>query len=178
MGKWCRVKCNYINRAPLPKTGIFDEPYSKSKRLTIQEQIERDNWRKNIKGMFACGHRNGVIIELCPAELLVIGNNINKIYKYQDNCFEVFSNISNWRNYTSEYLALLRDEVILWQLEIEQLQCYLCQEEYIGWHQYKVLNSCLDNSTQFNNSLPEILENGLALCIASEKTGNPIEFFW
>ncbi|MGL5833278.1 MAG: hypothetical protein ACRC1Z_08595 [Waterburya sp.] len=178
MGRWCEVKCNCPNRDPLPGSGIFDEPYRKRKRLTIQEQIDRDNWHENIKGMFTCGHRDGVIIQLSPGELFIIGNTLDKVYKDQEDYFKVFRKISHWRNYTNEYLALSQDEVMLWQLEIEQLQRYLSEEEYMGWHQYQILNEYLNNQTLSQDSLQTILGDGLALCAASEKTGNPVEFFW
>lgn len=71
----------------------------------------------------------------------------------------------------------------MWQLEIEQLQRFLSGEEFMGWDEMQLWYRLRDEertSYERANDKPrevqDVLAEGLAICRASQETGNPIEF--
>jgi regulator of replication initiation timing len=176
MGKWCEVKCNCSNRKPLSGSEWWDYShyckYQKKPRLakTIKE------WEEKVKGMYECGHRDGVLIEFTPSDLFTISNALEKAYEKQPEYFEVFRKIGQYCSYDDELLVLSSNEISLWQLEIEQLRRYLSEEEFMGWHEREAFEKDLAEEGLLYGSLQETLEDGMRLCKASVETGNPIEF--
>lgn len=179
MGRWCEIKCDCKNREPLPGSDWFsDDPLRQRKHLTIQQRRSREEWYEETRGMYECGHRKGLLLECWPGDLFSIGRALDAAYKESPEYFEVFRRIPNSHNYDDELLAISRDEANLWRLEIEQLQRYLSGEEYMGFHQQKIFERVLEEHPFLYGDIQKTLEDGLSLCDASARTGQPIEFFW
>lgn len=121
MGKWAQVQCTCVNRTPLPGSDpLFGRPYRKKRRLTKREKAEVEDWKQATENMFACGHRNGVVIELCPWNIVHLGNLLGTIFP--DSTFEVFTKVGNWRCYEDELLLVQPEEAYLWLREIEEIR--------------------------------------------------------
>jgi hypothetical protein len=134
--------------------------------------------KKNSEGMFQCGHCHGSFLQLWPGDLFTIGDALDEAFRKQPARFSVFRKISDWRNYDDEYLSLSQEEAAGWQLEIEQVQRYIAQEEYMGWHEQEVWRRYFEKRELLYGDIQQTLMDGLRLCHASNITGNPIEFFW
>lgn len=152
MGKWCEVKCNCPNREPVESHSRF--------------------------GSYKCGHEDGAFLQFWPGDLFYIGLALDGAFKKRPDEFEVFRKIINWRLYDDEYLKLSSDEVLLWKLEIEQLQRYLSGEVFMGWYELQTWKKFFERNYLLYGTVSETLADGLRLCEASEITGNMIEFFW
>ena len=158
MSAWVHVKCTCHDRHPVGNT---------------------------VYGAYSCGHEDGAIISLSPYNLILYGADLERIYKHQPEMFEVWRKIRAWRSlsYRLGDLLLQRDEALMWQLEIEQLQRFLSGEEFMGWGEMQLWNRLRDEerkSYERANDKPrevqDVLAEGLAICRASQETGNPIEF--
>jgi|GEM_PF-6627002 len=146
------VKCNCPNRKPL--------------------------WRDNVYQTYECGHRDGIIFQFWPGDLFTIGLALDGTFKEDKSRFEIFRKICNWRLYDDEYLSISRDEVILWQLEIEQLKRYLSKEEFMGWGELQKWQRFWQSNQLLYGDIEKTLEDGLKVCQASLQMDNPIEFLW
>lgn len=122
MGKWAEVECVCPNRVRLPKGDpLFDRPYVHNRRrLSEKEKAEVEEWKRTTENMFACGHRNGLVIELAPSGIIQLGRLLAKIFT--GNEFEVFAKVGNTRNYEDELLLVQPQEAELWLLEIGELR--------------------------------------------------------
>ena len=176
MGKWCEVKCDCPDREPLP--GSRHPDYDSYRRHFPGRVRPREEWEEKIRGMYKCGHRDGVLVQFWPGDLLKIGLALEAAYRERPEYFELFRRISNWRNYEDEHLTLSPEEAPLWRLEIEQLQGYLSGEEYMGWHEEEAFQRELGAYPFLYGDIHKTLKDGLVFCDASAKTGNPVEFFW
>ena len=177
MGSWCEVKCDCPDREPLPGSDWFsDDPLRQRKHLTIQQRRARQDWYDNVRNMYKCGHRNGMLLECWPGDLFKVGSALDAAYRDRPEYFEIFRRVSDSRNYEDEYLALSQDDVALWRLEIEQLRRYLSGEEYMGFHEWEAFERVLGERPLLDGDIQKTLEDGLKLCAASAKTGNPVEF--
>ncbi|MEM9273842.1 MAG: hypothetical protein AAGA80_12870 [Cyanobacteria bacterium P01_F01_bin.143] len=181
MGRWCEIKCNCSNREPLLEGDwAFYSTYRKKYKFRSTDKLKQvaEEWRKNLQGMYKCGHRDGTLIQLWPGDLFIIGKALDFAYKDQPESFEIFRKIYNWRNYEDEYLALTEDDVVLWELEIEQLQNYLSGEIYMGFYEQKKFNYYLRRNPLLYGNVPSTLKDGLKLCEISLISDNLVEFFW
>jgi hypothetical protein len=178
MGRWCEVKCNCPNRKPLTGSNWLDySDYCKyQKKPWLAKTLEE--WEEKVKQMYECGHRDGMLIQFSPGDLLGISYALEEAYKKHSAHFEVFRKIGQPHNYNDELLILSTDEVFLWQMEIEQLRRYLSEEEFMGWHKREMFDRYLAERELLYGSLQETLDDGISLCKASIKTGNTIEFLW
>jgi hypothetical protein len=178
MGRWCEVKCNCPIRKPLPGSNWLD--YSDYCKYIEKPRLAKtiEEWEEKVKGMYECGHREGTLIQFAPSDLLTVSDALEQAYNKQSEQFEVFRRISQPSNYEDEYLALFQDAVTLWQMEIEQLQRYLLEEEFMGYHERETFEKELTERKLLYGNIQVTLEDGLRLCNASIKTGNPIEFNW
>lgn len=158
MSVWVLVNCNCPDRYPLGDPRWCD---------------------------FACGHKDGAIISTSPNKLITYGYDLERIYKHQPEMFEVWRKLPKWRRYSHRYenLLFLPNEALMWQLEIEQLQSFLSAKEFMGWDELQLWNKIREEErihyARTSNKPPDVeeeLEIGLALCRASQVTGNPIEF--
>lgn len=123
MGKWAEVRCNCPNRVPLPGSdSYFGQPHRKKHRLSKKEQAEVEEWERSTKNMFECGHRGGVVVEFCPANIIQLGNLIGKVFSDERTAFEIFRKVGDWRSYQDELLLIEPNEARLWQVEIEEVQ--------------------------------------------------------
>lgn len=123
MGKWAEVYCDCPNRVPLPGSAcFFDEPHRNKRRQTKKEKAEVEAWKRTTKNMFAGGHRSGLVIELCPGEIIHLGNRLGRIFQDEGAPFEVFAKVGDWRRYEDELLLIQPDEAGLWLMEIEEIQ--------------------------------------------------------
>ena len=175
MGKWCEVKCNCSDREPLPGSEWHD--YGMYRKHFLGHVKPREEWEERVRRMYKCGHREGALVEFWPGDLFKVGLALEAAYRELPEYFEVFRRISNSGNYYDEYLTLSAAEAALWQLEIEQLQLYLSGEEFMGWHEKVAFEKALSGHPFLYGDIQKTLKDGLTLCEASAKTGNPIEFF-
>ncbi len=127
MGKWVEVFCNCDNRTPIPNShSLFGRPHRKKRRLTKREKQEVDEWERTTKNMYECGHRNGVLIEFWPGDIIKLGNLIAGILHNTAVTFDIFANVGDWRCYEDELLLISPDEADLWLAEISEIrQCIL-----------------------------------------------------
>ncbi len=152
MGRWCEIKCNCPNRIPI-------DPVIK-------------------EGAYYCGHKAGLCFEIWPGDLFAIGYALEFAFRDRRNEFELFIKVGNWRAYHDERLAFSLEEVALWQLEIEQLQKYLSNENYMGWEESQRWADYFHKSRLIYGDVSKTLLDGLKLCQASLQASQPIEFFW
>lgn len=132
MGKWCKVKCDCSNRKPLPGSDWWD--YSEYQKYVEKPQLAKslEEWEEKVKEMYECGHRDGALIQLWQGGILKIGLALESAFKDDRNQFEIFRRISDWRNYDDEYLAISAEDVVLWQLEIDQFKKFMSGGEFLG----------------------------------------------
>lgn len=178
MGKWCEVKCNCLNRQPLPGSNwsSYSEYQKYEKKLRLAKTPEE--WEEKVRGMYECGHRDGFFVQLWQGDILKFGYALEKAFKNQPVKFKIFRRISDWRNYDDEYLALTSDEAVLWQFEIEELKNFLSGEDFLGWHEKEKFAVEFAEDDLLYGNIEKTLEDALKLCEASVKTRNPIEFYW
>ena len=82
MGKWAEVPCNCVNRVPLEGSDYyFGQPHRKKHRLTKKEKEDVEEWERTAKNMFSCGHRNGVVVEFSPGNIIHLGNLLGTIFR-------------------------------------------------------------------------------------------------
>lgn len=98
---------------------MFGMPHRKKRRLTKKQSEDVAEWERTTKNMFACGHRNGVVIEFWPGEIIELGNTIGRIFAIG---FDIFKRVGDWRCYCDELLLIEPDEAQAWLMEIEELQ--------------------------------------------------------
>lgn len=123
MGKWVKVHCSCENRTPNPSgDSLFGRPHRKKRRLTNREKQEVDEWERTTRGVYECGHRNGVLLEFCPGDIIQLGNLIGSILEETTVNFEVFTRVGDWECYEDELLLISPDEAHVWLAEIEELQ--------------------------------------------------------
>ena len=123
MGKWAEVHCDCPNRIPLAGSDFyFDKPHRKKHRLTKKEKDEVLEWERRTRNMFACGHRNGVVVEFSPGDIIRFGNLLASMFRNERGTFEVFAKAGDWRRYEDELLLIQPDEASLWLMEIEEIQ--------------------------------------------------------
>lgn len=178
VGKWCEVKCRCPNRVPIPGSDWWS--YSAYQDHQNKPRLAKtpEEWEEKVKGMYECGHRDGVLIQLWPGDILGFGYALEAAFTKQPNQFEIFRRISNWKNYDDEYLALTPGDAALWQLEIEQLRSFLAGEEFLGWHQKEVFAREFVAGDLLYGNVESTLEDALRLCETSGEIQSPIEFFW
>jgi hypothetical protein len=208
MGKWAEVDCDCANRTPLPGSEFFHEPYGNKRWLTRREREEVEEWERTTKDMYACGHRNGVVIELGPDHIIHLGYLIGSIFKDLGNAFEVFVKVGDWRCNEDELLLIPPDEAALWLLEIEELQRAIQRlgdlpknkvDKLIVEYYQDELSLRLDLKERLNRivllkqnllqsprpdldstieTIQEALADAAELCQASIRTGNAIRLLW
>lgn len=123
MGKWAEVSCDCSNRVTLKGSDFyFDKPHRNKHRPTKKEKEDVEEWERTAKNMFACGHRNGVVIEFSPGHIIYLGNLLGGIFRDESGPFEVFAKVGDWRRYEDELLLIQPDEAGLWLMEIDEIQ--------------------------------------------------------
>ena len=95
---------------------MFGMPHRNKRRLTKKERDEVEEWERATKDMFECGHRDGVVLELWPGDIIHLGNLLGSIFG-----FEVFARVGDWRYYEDELLLIGPDEAALWLREIDEV---------------------------------------------------------
>jgi len=101
---------------------ILTNPTVISADLPRRKKAEVDEWERTTKNRFECGHRSGLIIELCPGDIIHLGNLLGSILRDDGNRFDVFVKVGDWRCYEDELLLIQPDEAGLWLIEIEEVQ--------------------------------------------------------
>ena len=127
MGKWSQVRCNCHNRIPLPKSSWWDRPYHNScqQKLSPKKRREIEVWKNNTEGMYECGHRDGMLVQFGPYNIIQLGFVIKKVFT-NDLLFEIYPRVGDWRNYFSpgfdEELHISPEEAELWLMEATELE--------------------------------------------------------
>lgn len=148
MGKWSQVRCNCPNRIPLPNSSLRHQPYRNCphKKLSNRQKREIKIWQENIESMYECGHRDGMLVQLYPGEIIKLGFVIKRVFK-NDLTFEVYPKVGNWRNYFSnglaEELRISPLEAELWLMEVAELEKAFSQQGNLPYSQVQKLISIL-----------------------------------
>lgn len=152
MGKWSQVKCNCPDRVVIAEKGFTEKIY-------------------------ACGHKNGMIIEYWQGDLMRIGHAAAIAFRTQNNATEMLKKLVDTEEYFDEALFFSVEDAELLKLELEEirqletLQGATCRKEWQIFHRE------LESTPFLYGNLDETLMKSLKLCEASIKTKNPIEFY-
>src|SRR5688500_14898627 len=120
MGKWAEVQCACPNRKPVPGSDFMvGKPHRNKRRLTKKQSDEVAEWERTTRNMYECGHRDGVVVEFWPGDIVNLGDIIGGIF---EDGFEIFKRAGDWRCYEDELLLIPPDESQLWLLEIDEIQ--------------------------------------------------------
>ena len=147
MGKWSQVRCNCHNRIPLPKSSWHDLPNrnQRRKKLSPKQKKEIAAW-EDIEGMCECGHRDGILIQLYPGEIVKLGFAIEKVFG-NDLLFEIYPRVGDWHNYFSEgfdeELQISPAEAELWLMEAVELELAFLDQGNIPYKQVRQLINIL-----------------------------------
>jgi hypothetical protein len=178
MGRWCRVKCDCPNRKTVSGSGLAS--YSDYCKYIKKPRAAKtpEEWEEKVREMYECGHQDGCLLQFAPGGLLKISYALERAYKKQPDQFEIFRKIGQPDNYKDEHLALSKEQIILWQMEIEQLKNYLSSKEFMKFREREIFEKEMAESDFLYKNTGETLEDALSLCEAALKTRNPIEFLW
>ena len=121
MGKWAEVKCDCLNRDRLPGGAYEDRPHRHKYPLSQSERKEVEDWELTKKDMFECGHRNGMIYEFWPGDVILLGNLIAETLSDAESSFEMFVKVGDWRCYEDEVLEVSPADAARWLTEIQGL---------------------------------------------------------
>jgi hypothetical protein len=121
MGKWAEVQCSCVNRKPLKDGSSVSQPHRRKRRLTHREKEDVEEWQRQREFMFECGHRNGVVVELWPGDIITLGYLAERILTGASHPFPVFGKVGNSSLYVDELLLIPPDEALLWQTEIDAI---------------------------------------------------------
>ena len=160
MGKWSQVRCNCHNRIPLPKSDRRDRPYRNRshRKLSSKQAGEIEIWEKNVKDMYECGHREGMLVQLWPGEIVRLGWVLNMIFK-NDLTFEIYPKVGNWRNYFDEELQFSPQEAELWLMEAAELKQAFLGYGNLPYRQVRqIISTLYQVETQSHNNLKQRLE--------------------
>lgn len=156
MSKRCRVRCNCLNR----------------RLLTGSDTV------------YACGHPSGDLIEFFAGKLLVVGLDVLDVFSSEPDKFPTFKNLTNWCIHNEGSMCLSPSEAGAWLEEIRELRKYDSGELEMGDKQRESWRELREGEVLryagFDDELPTVFERLLdaeALCKASIRTGNPIEFY-
>ena len=133
MGKWSQIRCNCPNRIPIPNSKWYARPYRNTNwnKLSNRQKNKIKAWEENKEGMYKCGHRNGMLVELYPGKIVELGFAIKKVFQ-QDYTFEIYSKVGDWRNYfldgRNEELIISVPEAELWLMEAVELERAFLQQ--------------------------------------------------
>ncbi len=172
MGKWAQVKCDCPNRIPLPYNTWHQDPRTLHKRVT---PFQREKWRNEVFGKFECGHENGMIFEFWQGDLMQISYALKTAFASDSERFEIFNKIINISEYFDETLFLSPEEAELLKLEIEEIQNLAKIQGATCWKEWQIFVREIENTYFLDGDFNKTLQDGLNLCEASIKTGNPIE---
>jgi hypothetical protein len=121
MGKWAEVKCDCLNRVRLPGGAYEDRPHRGTYPLSESESKDVADWELTKKDMFECGHRNGLIYEFWPGDVILAGNLIAEIFSEAESSYEILIKVGDWRCYEDEVLELSPSDAARWLTEIQRL---------------------------------------------------------
>ncbi len=156
MSKRCRVRCDCSNR-----------------RLLAGSET-----------MYACGHPSGNLIDIFAGRLLVLGLDVLDVFRSEPDRFATFKNLTNWCVHNEGSMYLSPSDANAWLEEIRELGKYDAGELELGEKQRESWRELREGEVLryagFDDELPTVLARLLdaeALCKASIRTGNPIEFY-
>ena len=104
-----------------------------------------------------------------------IAYDLRKAFGDEPERFEIFNKIINIDEYSDETLLLSSDEAELLKLEIEEIQNLAKIQGATCWKEWQTFIREIENTDFLYGDLYKTLQDGLNLCEASIKTGNPIE---
>lgn len=156
MSKRCRVRCNCFNRT----------------LLTGSETI------------YACGHPSGNLLDFFAGGLLVLGLDVSDVFRSEPDKFATFKNLTDWCVHNEGSMCLSSSEANAWLEEVRELRKYdsgeleMSERQRVSWKELR--EGEVLRYDGFDDEPPTVLERLLdaeALCKASIRTGNPIEFY-
>ena len=156
MSKRCKVRCNCHDR-----------------RLLIGSDT-----------LYACGHPAGNLIDFFAGKLIVIGLDVLDVFRNEPDKFATFKELTNWCVHNEGSMCLSPSEANLLLGEIRELKKYdsgeleMNEQQRENWKELR--EGEILRYTEFDDEPPTVLERLLdaeAICKASIRTGNPIEFY-
>ena len=181
MGKYAYVECNCPNRQPLPGSERGNSPASKFRRTHVSRQKRKhaeQQWTTN-EGMYACGHRNGILIELWPGDLYDICHCASNIFVDESDLYRVSRKIVDGNYWDGDCRSPLSvEDATGWRVELERLQRYFDGRDYMGWDRLAKWKDHFERHPILNGDELTSIADGIRLCEASCNTGNPILFGW
>jgi hypothetical protein len=176
---WALVRCDCLNRTPLPKSDLGDAPHGyhrhHRKHFSGKQRQDIEDWKKNVYLMYECGHRSGSLSEV-GSTLYKVGRAVIAAFSNQPESLVIFRRLNDPFG-EDERLFLSGPDVRSWQKEIEQIQRFLSGEDIMEWQEMRTFRDGLETYDLSEEEVRNALEQGLALCRASLTTGNPIEFY-
>lgn len=148
------------------------DPRKANKKVT---PFQKEKWLNEVYGQFECGHKNGMIFELWQGDLMKIAYAVKAAFKDQIEKFEIFNKIIQIDEYFDETFLLTPDEAELLKLEIEEIQNLAKTQGATCWKEWQTFIHEIENTDFLYGDLYKTSQDGLNLCEASIKTGNPIE---
>lgn len=122
MGKWAEVPCICADRVPIRGSDPqFDRPHRNKRRLTKKQKQEVDEWQRTTEGMYRCGHRNGMVVELWPGDIIEISHLIAEAFHDDHLALHVFRKVGDWRSYKDDLLLIPPGEAEVWLLGLKRL---------------------------------------------------------
>ncbi|MGE5571083.1 MAG: hypothetical protein ACM3S5_18770, partial [Rhodospirillales bacterium] len=82
-----------------------------------KQKQELENWEQTTQNMYRCGHRNGMVIELWPGDIIKLSRLITETFAHEQFPVEVFAKVGDWRNgdYCSGRIRTLTRAGAAWQ---------------------------------------------------------------
>lgn len=166
MGKWSQVRCNCSNRIPMPNSDLHNQPHRQRslKNMTNKQKIEVEEWRENIQNMYECGHRDGMLVQFWPGEIMKLGLILGRMFTDKPLTFEIFTMVGNTQNYFSEEvgetLYLNSQEVELWLMEVDEFERSLLGHGNLPYQKLmKIIRQLYQDEAKFYNHLKNHLES-------------------
>lgn len=134
--------------------------------------------------LYACGHPSGNVLDFFAGTLLVVGLDVLEVFGGEPDRFPTFKILTDWCVHNEGGMSLSPPEADAWLKEIRELRRYDSGESGMGAEQsegWKELREAeVLRYAGFDEAPPTVLErlsDAEALCKASLRTGNPIEFY-
>lgn len=124
MGRWAQVKCDCENRLPVEGSDWLHRPHREKVRLTEQQRADVEYWRQVQESMYACGHREGLILEFDPGPILWLGRAIRQTKNLRAiQRFRTFVLVAHPESYgENEELLLSPADALRWLDEADELE--------------------------------------------------------
>jgi len=134
--------------------------------------------------LYACGHPGGNLVDFFAGKLLIIGLDVQDVFINEPERFSTFKGLTQWCVNHEGGMQLSPAEAELWLEEVRELRRLDAGESEISEKQRAEWKEAREGEilryAEFDEEPPSVLRrlvDAEALCRASIRTGNPIEFY-